>query len=201
MPPKKKKQKPIAKRAISSEKYVFFYVTAIGHGYLAQWYRSSFTVTADSLSYLRRAENEVFSLEPTITFNTAEQYMMFAKAFYFNDMEIAVEIMEATYPRAQKSLGRSVKGFTDDEWCLVREQVVEEGNWAKFTQNEELGRRLLSTGDKTLVEASKHDRVWGIGFCEKDARQHLDEFKWGMNLLGQGLMRVRDRMKMAGENL
>jgi ribA/ribD-fused uncharacterized protein len=52
---------------------------------------------------------------------------------------------------------------------------------------------LLATGERELVEASPMDRIWGIGFGEKNAgraRRH-----WGLNLLGKALMDVRKRLR------
>jgi len=38
------------------------------------------------------------------------------------------------------------------------------GNLAKFSQNRELGKYLLGTENKVLVEASPVDRIWGDWF-------------------------------------
>lgn len=52
---------------------------------------------------------------------------------------------------------------------------------------------LLETGERELVEASPMDRIWGIGFGEKNAgaRRH----RWGQNLLGKAAMNVRGRLR------
>ena len=49
---------------------------------------------------------------------------------------------------------------------------------------------LLKTKDKLIVEAASYDRVWGIGFNETDAKNN--KHRWGLNLLGKALMRVRE---------
>lgn len=36
---------------------------------------------------------------------------------------------------------------------------MERGNWLKFGQNDELAEILLSTRDKTIVEASPSDKI------------------------------------------
>ena len=72
--------------------------------------------------------------------------------------------------------------------------VVLEGNWLKFMHGEGwLRERLLSTGDRELVEASPRDRVWGIGFAAEYAEESRE--MWGMNLLGKALMTVRERIR------
>jgi ribA/ribD-fused uncharacterized protein len=85
--------------------------------------------------------------------------------------------------------------------ALDRCRIVEEGNYLKFTISkdaEKLRAMLLETGDRELVEASPFDRIWGIGFGEKNAGAH--RHRWGQNLLGKALMSVRERLrKEAGQ--
>ena len=65
------------------------------------------------------------------------------------------------------------------------------GNYLKFTQHPDLNQRLLSTGDKILVEASPYDLVLGVGLGVKDDKI-LNPSNWkGLNLLGKVLMSVR----------
>ena len=152
-----------------TEEYLFFY-----GGFCSQWLHSPF-VDSDSL----------------LCFNTAEQWMMYKKAKFFNDNATASRIKEAEHPKLQKQLGRSVKNFNDKQWDRVKENVVLRGNIMKFTQNPELRQLLLNTKDKTIVEASPTDVVWGIGLG-LDSPYLLDERKWrGENLLGNILMEVR----------
>lgn len=52
-------------------------------------------------------------------------------------------------------------------------------------------KRLLETSDKTIVEASPYDKIWGIGL-KKEAAVKIPEAQWpGENLLGKALMVVR----------
>lgn len=72
--------------------------------------------------------------------------------------------------------------------------IVFEGNYAKFTQNEDLKDFLLSTGDKVLVEASPYDKIWGIGMRESaEGINNPNNWK-GTNLLGFAIMQVRDML-------
>lgn len=52
---------------------------------------------------------------------------------------------------------------------------------------------LLATGERELAEASPMDRIWGVGFVEKDAG--ANRHSWGENLLGKALMTVRERLR------
>ena len=147
-----------------------------------------------------------------MTFVTAEQYMMYRKAMTFSDVHIAAQIMKTSEPKKQKGLGRQVKNFDAQEWEKHRELVVEEGNWNKFTRSQEdpkMADKLLATGERLLVEvrchplasalvdrveqASPFDKIWGIGFSAAEAKKNKE--RWGMNLLGQCLMRVRTRLQ------
>jgi ribA/ribD-fused uncharacterized protein len=128
-------------------------------------------------------------------YGCAEQYMMYHKAVLFGDEETAHRILEETEPRLHQALGRRVQGYAHETWCAFREDVVFAGNVLKFSQNEDLRALLMATGDKSLVEASPVDRVWGIGLGEDDPAR-ADEKNWrSLNLLGKILTRVRDYLK------
>jgi ribA/ribD-fused uncharacterized protein len=74
-------------------------------------------------------------------------------------------------------------------------RVVYRGNLAKFEQNADLRALLLATGEHAIVEASPHDRIWGIGLAADDPRA-TDPSQWqGTNWLGKALMRVREELR------
>lgn len=49
-------------------------------------------------------------------FNTAEQWMMFAKACVFADADAANAILKTPDPSLQKRLGQQVRGFDEAVW-------------------------------------------------------------------------------------
>jgi len=121
--------------------------------------------------------------------------MMACKAALFSDAATLELILEEntksnTNPKDIKALGRSISPFDEKTWVENREEVVYLGNLYKFEQDDELKKALLETGDLILVEASPRDRIWGIGFGE--ARAMSEKERWGLNLLGKALMRVRE---------
>lgn len=127
-----------------------------------------------------------------VTFTHAEQYIMYSKALLFGDRDAAGRILAAETPREQQSIGRTVRGFDEPTWELFREGIVFAGNYARFRQNPDQRELLFATRGTTLVEASPHDRVWGIGLAADDPRA-LDRSQWlGLNLLGEALTRVRE---------
>ena len=136
-------------------------------------------------------------VEEDITYCSCEQYMMAKKAKLFNDEKVYDMIMSEEYPSVQKELGKMVSNFNQVVWDKHKFDIVVNANYLKFTQDETLKELLLDTGDKTIVEASPYDTIWGIGLsCDDD--KILDESNWqGENLLGKAIMKVR---KILNEN-
>lgn len=122
-----------------------------------------------------------------ITFQHPEQYYMYCKALSFGDGDAARRILDATSPAACKDIGRSVRGFDEDVWAEqeLKVRAMEEALWwklgggqleelltqaggqdgsiwmsreAKMGRLNDVGRKLLSTGGRELVEAAGRDR-------------------------------------------
>ena len=126
-------------------------------------------------------------------FNFSEQCFMYQKALLFNDFEIAEQILDETDVRKIKALGRKVKDFDNELWDKHKEDFMYNACYAKFSQNDELKDFLLNTGNREIVEASPVDNIWGIGFSSDRAMENID--KWGQNLLGKTLMKVRAELR------
>lgn len=129
-----------------------------------------------------------------VEYVTCEQYMMAEKARLFGDKETEEAIMATRNPRDQKALGRKIKGFDKALWESICVETVYQGNLAKFSQHPELAEMLLATNDKVIAEASPSDIIWGIGMAE-DNPYVTDMTRWGTNLLGKVIMRVRATLK------
>jgi ribA/ribD-fused uncharacterized protein len=150
--------------------YVFFY-----NGFLSNWADTPFLDTRSGDPY-----------------NCAEQYMMYKKALLFNDLDIAQKIMKKTFPGDQKALGRKIKNFNKEVWDNHARQIVYEGCFYKFTQNEDAYNYLMETKGYYLVEASPTDTVWGVGLGGYD-KEIEDPSNWqGTNWLGQVLTALRE---------
>ncbi|MBX2802874.1 MAG: NADAR family protein [Myxococcales bacterium] len=145
---------------------------AVGAGVLSQWWPCAFEVEGQ-------------------TYCTAEHFMMAEKARLFDDAEALQRILTHPDPRRAKAVGRTVRGFDEATWREHRMDIVVRGNRAKFGQQPQLRDFLIETGESVLVEASPHDRIWGIGLAASDPRAS-DPGTWrGQNLLGFALMQVR----------
>lgn len=89
------------------------------------------------------------------------------------------------YPSQAKSKGRHVTLRSD--WETVKDNIMYEIVLAKFTQNENLRKRLIATGNEELIEGNDWgDQYWGVSNGS------------GKNKLGQILMRVREEVKNLG---
>lgn len=145
-------------------------------------------------------------------FSCVEQFMMAQKALIFRDFETFNKIMNASDPAEMKRLGAEVKGFNKTRWAAVREKVVKRAVYAKFSQNWDLKKMLLETGDALIAESNPTDKVWGIGFCKSYSEEvEIDgvvktlnvedvKEKWGENKLGKILMEVREELKNEASN-
>ncbi len=152
------------------EKFTFFW-----NGHFSQWHPCKFK---DDIT--------------NISFNCAEQYMMYAKAIFFKDLHSAVKIIDSKSPREQKALGRKVHNFNEGKWNDICKDIVAYGNFLKFSQNPALLDKLIATQGTILVEASPYDKVWGIGLSETDPRaRHIKTWQ-GKNWLGEILTNLRD---------
>jgi ribA/ribD-fused uncharacterized protein len=141
-----------------------------------------------------------FSLDG-VEYSCAEQFMMAEKARGFGDDEVLAQILKAEDPATHKRLGREVRGFSVDDWQEEQANgrplcwnLVWRGNMAKFSQNEHLLQDLLATAGATLVEASPHDRIWGVGLAEDDPRIQSREGWLGRNWLGEVLTAARAQL-------
>ncbi|MFI1868488.1 NADAR family protein [Streptomyces jumonjinensis] len=151
----------------------------IGASCLSQWWPSPFVVDG-------------------VRYDTAEHWMMAAKARLFGDADAERMALTAGSPALAKRAGRLVRDFDQAIWERERFGIVRSGSVHKFGQHPALREFLLATGDRVLVEASPMDRVWGIGLAADDERAE-DPAGWrGLNLLGFALMAAREELRGAG---
>ena len=160
-----------------AEQFTFFW-----SGPFSQWDQSAFQID-------------------DVWYNCAEQYMMAEKARLFGDREMEERIMNSPDPSDQKRYGRQVKGFDLEKWNAEARNIVERASYAKYTQNESHKKPLLKTAGTTLVEASPHDNIWGIGLHKSDPRCKSRDTWQGTNWLGEALTKVRDRIIQESQNV
>ena len=159
---------------------VYFCGVKDKNGFLSNFYRCSF---------IGKIQND-----QTFNFFSVEQYMMYHKALLMNDISSCKKILNAKTCFECKKLGRKVKPWNEELWKKHRFLIVYNGVFLKFSQNKYLKNKLLNTKNKILAEASKWDKIWGIGISKKNA---IMGQKWiGLNLLGKILMNVRNNLNI-----
>lgn len=129
-----------------------------------------------------------------ILFSSAEQAFQHFKAKTCKKDETAAKILTMADPRKIKITGDDLPSralWEDNKEAFMRSIV-----YAKFSQNEEIRRKLLDTKDTPLHECTKN-RWWGCGW-------RLDAPEWdnenmstypGLNKLGTILMDVRTALR------
>jgi len=152
------------------KKIKYFY-----NGELCQWYQSEM-------------------IENGVTFNCAEQYMMYWKARLFKDEYNKEQILKERVPTFIKRYGREIKNFNQEVWDYFKYEIVVRGNVLKFSQNEELYSYIKEYDE--FVEASPYDKIWGVGLSENDPLIH-DKSNWlGENLLGKAISEAKRRIQI-----
>jgi ribA/ribD-fused uncharacterized protein len=157
---------------------IYFYGINDEYAYMSNFYKIDFV---DNISNIR--------------YNCSEQYFMYKKCELFDKTNVSLLnlILNETSPTKIKSYGRRVKNFNDDVWATHKYNIMINGLMLKFIQNETIKQKLINTGNKTLYEASKFDKIWGIGYYAIDA-VNTPKHKFGQNLLGNALMHVRTEL-------
>ncbi len=112
---------------------------------------------------------------------TSEHYF---QAMKFHDPKIQREIRLCQSPSAAARAGRDRKKPLRSDWESVKDSIMYDAVWAKFSQNPDIAAELLATGDATLVEHTGKDFYWGDGGDGS-----------GLNRLGNILMEVRTRLR------
>jgi len=94
-----------------------------------------------------------------ITNNCVEQYRQHGKAQLFEDDLSKADILKATEPEEQRRIGLEVKHFDKNIWAYQTNELMQEANFYKFTQNEELKQELL-TMRGTIAQACPFRSDW-----------------------------------------
>lgn len=194
------------------------------YGIMSNFYLQVFTALDPAQSRLLGGPDVTPTTVTTanIEFFTSEQYYMYCKAVFFGDKDTGAVILKTKSPTECKALGRCVKDFVQWKWEQDNTNVRtrEEALWWKFGGGQlsrllqepdnkvngcgakesrmeaigDLGRRLLATDKRELIEASARDRYWGIGYTVKQG-PHFYKKNWGRNQLGKSLMSTRERLR------
>lgn len=155
---------------------VFFHKPNEPYGFLSNWSPSPFDFDG-------------------LHFTSTEQYIMYRKCMLFGDEASASAVLATDDVAQQQAIGKKAAGYNDHIWAGMRQMVAYRGLMAKFSQNEDLKRKLLATGDAFLIECAGSDKVWACGVRLNDEKR-FDASNWERdNILGCALMEVREKLK------
>ena len=139
-----------------------------------------FYEVTDAYGYLSNFSDHAIYLEGKI-WPTVEHYYQAAK---FHPGALQEQLRTAFGPGVAKRLSAAFEAERRSDWRSQKVDRMQLALWAKFTQHPDLLRDLLSTGKARLVERAADDPFWGDGADGS-----------GENMLGQLLMKVRDRLR------
>jgi ribA/ribD-fused uncharacterized protein len=130
----------------------------------------------------------------TIIVECSEKAIMLCKAAAFGDSGSYRQIVRAASPQIAKQLGRNVRPFDDARWQTLVCHIAREVVYQKFSKLPLLKEHLLATGSQILAEATRNDRIWGIGLNMNEDISVPERWR-GTNVLGWALMQARDRLR------
>lgn len=103
--------------------------------------------------------------------------------------QIQEEILRTKSPMDGKNISRKYLTYSRQDWDSVKFKVMKWCLEVKLVQNySEFSKLLLSTGEKSIVEYSTKDSLWGA--CPKS-----NDLLVGVNALGRLLMELREKIK------
>lgn len=118
-------------------------------------------------------------------FDTSEAAYQWAK-FMPNDPGVAAMIRSAVSAHEAFKIAERYRSVRRADWDAIKVDVMRDILRAKAAQHEYVRRKLLTTGDRELIEDSWRDDFWGWG-PNKD----------GKNMLGKLWMEIRSALKDA----
>jgi ribA/ribD-fused uncharacterized protein len=133
----------------------------------------------DEFGWLSNFERSV-QIVDGYEYPTNEHYYQAMKA---SSEEFRQWIASAPHPFAAMKAGRSLRPEASElrpDWDEIKFDIMLKGLRAKYSQNFDLKKKLLDTGDADIHENSPTDMVWGVK---------------GKDMLGKLLMQVRSELR------
>ena len=103
-----------------------------------------------------------------IVFMTSEHAYQYAK---FSDPAIKESIKNARSGYDAKMISLDKAEYMVANWNEIKLGVMERILRAKLDQHPHIKKKLMDTGDREIIEASKDDDFWGWG-ANKDGQNH-----------------------------
>lgn len=120
----------------------------------------------------------------TLDWPTAEHFYQAHKFLPASQQALIEKIRHAPSPEMAAALGRDPQHPKRPDWEKIKQAIMWQAVWTKFTTHSDIAQILLATGDAEIIENSPVDYYWG---CGADGS--------GQNHLGKLLMQVRDKLR------
>jgi len=117
-----------------------------------------------------------------ITFPTSEHAYQWKK-YSVSHPGIAKKILGSTSSHDAKVIADQNKNNFSKSWHKEKVAIMEQILRAKAAQHEDVRKKLLKTGKRTIIENSPVDSFWGIGPDGK-----------GENMVGKIWMKIRESL-------
>lgn len=128
-------------------------------------------------------------------FTSSKQFIMYRRAVDSGMTDLAEEIMKQRDLSRVKEFSALMRKKTGGRCTELDFEEIKRGLMAKFTQNDDLRKMLLFTGNSIIAECSGKEKIWGIGLRFTNDRA-LDVRNWkGTNKTGTMLMAIRAKIR------
>lgn len=111
---------------------------------------------------------------------TSEHYFQ-AQKFHGTVYEEMIRMLDS--PKKAAEMGRNCNLPIRADWEEIKDDVMRKAVLAKFIQNKDIKKLLLTTKNSIIIEKTINDYYWG---CGKNGD--------GKNRLGEILMETRDKL-------
>lgn len=125
-----------------------------------------------------------------MVYESAEQAFQYRKAKAHGSHSLANKIISTRNPYKAKQFGKRVQ--VEKAWKKQENDIMSDILLAKFTQNKNIGKYLISLTGRRLHEATT-DRKWAVGTDLSSKALRLEDWK-GNDVLGQLLESTRDSL-------
>ncbi len=132
------------------------------------------------LGYLATYSNHGF-YKDGVFYQTSEHYYQSKK---FVEKEVVDKIIHAKTPKEASNIGRDRNNPLRKNWNQIKNLVMFDAVYYKFSQHEDLKEKLLATGEEEIIEETTKENYWGCG-------PNYD----GSNHYGKILCKVREQLR------
>lgn len=132
------------------------------------------------LGYLANYSNHGF-YKNGVYYKTVEHYYQSEK---FSDCNLKKKIISCNTPKEASTIGRDRNNIRVEDFTSLKIDVMREGIYLKFSQNNDIRTKLIETGSRLIREMSVKESFWGVGPTKR-----------GDNFIGKILMDVRSQVR------